>query len=185
MTERYYPIALVAVLFCGLLSPCAKPVLAQSDDAGLMLAKVFVNEAGMDAPDDHLAIANYSRRLARHRGVTMAVFLPSRLRRALAGASARVNRVWIANLDRSGNAPIGWDESRQPWSARRGQWLATLERADAFLRGEIDARDGCRPTSWGSPVWDREELDRAFARGAVAQACGDVKNVFYRFGGAR
>lgn len=151
-------------------------------DAGLLLARAMVNEAGFDGAADHLAIANYARRLARSHGEPFAVRLVARFTRALAPAHARRNRTWIAELDRSGNAPASWNESSQPWSARRGQWLATLARADAFLRGEIDAPDGCRPHAWGSPVYDREALERAFARGAVAQSCGDTKNVFYRFG---
>lgn len=101
--------------------------------------------------------------------------------RALAPESERRSRPWLANLDRSGNAPRSWPEDRQPWSERRQQWLDTLERADAFLAGDIDAPEGCRPQSWGSPVYDREAIERTLANGGVVVPCGETKNVFMRW----
>lgn len=160
---------------------CETKAEAQAQDVGLLLAKVFVSEGGFDGEADHLAIGRYTRNLALFWRSDMGVTLVRRYQRALAPAAERRGRRWLANLDRSLEAPEGWPEDRQPWSARRAQWAATLARADAFLRREIDAPPGCRPHSWGSPVYDAEEIARTLENGGFVVNCGETKNTFLRW----
>lgn len=177
-----HPIHLAAFTFAvGLTMHSCEPAHAQTDD-GLLLARVMVNEAGFDGSADHLAIASYTRGLARRWQMPIGAAMVRRYTRALAPASQRRDRPWIATLTRGDAAPVGWREERQPWAERREQWAATLARADAFLAGEIDAPDGCRPQSWGGSM-DQARIDRILARGGRVIACGDTKNVFLRFGG--
>lgn len=160
---------------------CMPTARAQVQDEGLLLAKVFVSEGGFDAPADHLAVARYTRGLSHFWRAPMGATLVRRYRRALAPASERRSRPWLANLDRSLEAPEGWPEESQPWSARRAQWAATLARADAFLRREIDAPPTCRPHSWGSPVYDAEEIASTIENGGFVVNCGETRNVFLRW----
>lgn len=156
-----------------------EPVHAQSQDEGLLLATVFVSESGFDGVADHLPIANYTRRLARHWGAPIGVAMVRRYTRALAPQEARRSRPWLANLSRAPGAPRGWNENAQHWSERDAQWRAALARADAFLAGEVDAPRGCRPKSWGSPDYDAEQIASTLARGGwVVTACGATRNVF-------
>lgn len=182
---RLHPLHLaIATFLVGVtLDQCPPaPAYAQQSDAGLMLARVFVNEAGFDGAADHLAIANYTRRLARHYRAPIDVTMVRRYTRALAPESERRDRVWIANLSRDDGAPRGWPEANQRWADRDAQWRAALDRADAFLRGEIDAPPGCRPHSWGSPDYDAEAIARTIANGGFVVNCGPgTKNVFLRW----
>ncbi len=175
------------LLMCLLVSGCGH-VQAQAPDEGLLLAMVFVSEAGFidtnrdpDGSADHLAIANYTRALARYWRLPMSAALVRRYTRALAPEEARRNRPWLANLSRAPGAPRGWREDRMRWADRDAQWRATLDLADAFLAGRVDAPDGCRPNSWGSPVYDADDIARTLARGGRVIDCGRTRNVFLRW----
>lgn len=156
---------------------------AQSRDAGLMLAQVFVSESGFDGTADHLPIARYTRNLSHFWGAPMDVAMVRRYRRALAPASERRSRPWLANLDRSGDEPRLWPHgsNSQPWSERRPQWLAALARADAFLERRVDAPAGCNPHSWGSPTYDAAQIQSTLANGGHIVNCGNTANVFLRW----
>jgi len=147
----------------------------------LLLARVFVSESGFDGVADHLPIARYTRNLSHHWRAPMGVTMVRRYTRALAPAEERRSRPWLANLDRSGDAPAGWPERDQAWSERRGQWLAALARADAFLAREVDAPAGCNPHSWGSPTYDAAQIASTIANGGFVVSCGNTANVFLRW----
>lgn len=155
------------------------PDTAWASDPGLVCAIVGTNEAGIDGLADHLAICEYIRRNARRAGLSIPAYAFRRFRRALALPGARHNRHWIANLSRSLDAPAEWPEARQAWAERQGQWTEALARADAFLAGETPAP--CSPSTWGSPLYDAEEIEALIAGGARVISCGLTRNVFLRF----
>lgn len=179
-----FGLACLAVERCGAAAQEPAPVEAPrppawAEDPALVLAIVGTNEAGIDGYADHLAIAAYVEREARRRGLSIPDYARARFRRALALPGERRNRPWIAHLSRSLDAPGEWPEDRQHWIERRDQWREALERMDRFVRGEV--RAPCSPSTWGSPVYDRDELDAAIENGARRLDCGATRNEFLAF----
>lgn len=154
---------------------CAHPAFAQSPDVGVLLARVGVNEAGFGDYADHEIIAHISIEQARDRGLMLPVYLFSRYTRALAPASERNGRQYIAGLNRAGDEPPGWD-STIDWSIYRPQWLRILARVDAVLAGRRRVR--CGASTWGGPVVDAERIAAKLADGWQVAQCGRTKNIF-------
>ncbi len=152
---------------------------AQREDTALLLAQICTNEAGFDGTADCLAITAMSIRQARLRHMTLPQYLRSRFRRALAPANERRNRPWIANLNRTHEEPSGCNRASQPWSARRSQWVALLDLMDRVVAQELIPR--CNAQTWGSKIYDRENIERILANGGYIVDCGNTKNVFLRF----
>lgn len=174
-------LAWALVMLCATIALHCEPIPAhaQSGDASLLLARVCVNEGGFSALADCDAIGAISIRQSRLRRMPLVAYLRARFLRALAPADQRRNRTWIADLQRNEHAPIGWPHESQPWSARRDQWRDLLARTDAIVAGEIEL--SCTAQTWGSEVYDREQIARILANGGRVVDCGATRNVFLRF----
>lgn len=166
------------LIACILCLQCSVPVCVLADDAGLLLARIAVSEAGFNDSDDGEAIALMSMRQARDRGMELVAFLRARYKRALAPASARRNRPWLAGLTRSLDAPPLWPHANQPWTARRGQWRDLLTRMDRVAAGR--SKLTCIAHVWGGPEVDAKRIARILANGGRIVSCGRTRNIFLR-----
>ena len=150
------------------------------DDLVLILARYGVHEADLrDAHADHLAVWEVLRQRAegplRH---VCGGDLRCAARRYSAGRSESVtndrNR-WVHGLNFAGTEPLGWP-SHARWSRNREAWLATIDRAEAWLAGHVRARCRFRPLHWGGMriARDRARADRAVLSGRWRNAqCRD------------
>ncbi len=151
-------------------------------DLVLALARVAYNEAGDNEPD--LALIWAATRahgetdrarlgfLYRHSPCATAQ-LPDSI------AYQRPGRCrWTRNLDHRGQQPRGWIPSRDGrWTSRdRDRWLAHLERAGEFVRGER-VLDVCPETPW---TWDgRRWIAERVAEGRRPLGCTGTLNEGY------
>lgn len=131
---------LLALIAFALLFVAARIVsaqdIAENDDAtALILAQAFIYEAGWEAADEHAAIAHCLAARAADRGVP----LQSHAIEYVALFDARVKNArkrWVMSLRLDARKPNHWPQHLS-WSAHSGLWLQAIERARAFLRGEL------------------------------------------------
>ena len=178
--NQTYPLAaaVLGFLLCLAESCHHAPAAAQCADVVLLLARVGVNEAGFHGHADHRAITAITIRQARRRGLELDTWTVQRFKRALAPAERRRDRFYIAHLRHDDTKPEAWNEDANRWSDYSAAWLQTLEEvADVIAHG---GRGECRATDWGSPVYDREEIDRKLANGWEVVDCGATRNTYLR-----
>jgi hypothetical protein len=163
-------LALAALLACSMARGQDDP---SRDATALGLLKAFVAEADLEATDDHAAIAHAMQRRAERRGVSLLEQVHAYVS-ALKPSHAPTDRTaWVLALESSCVRPEGfpsnlrWDDCQgRRCTPRRVRCLEALERAHAFLDGEL--RDPCGgATDWGSP-----RLSSDMARAARAVAAG-------------
>jgi len=153
----------------------------RSDDAtALVLGIAFVAEAGWDAADDHAAIAHVLQRGADRAGVSLrdyAVRYVSLLRVRDGQHVVQTRRAeWVRDLRLDARQPRGWP-SHLSWSAHVPRWLAAIERARAFLRGELpDPCAGQAVRHWGGA------MDRPRGGMVLARCSARTRNDFYAVG---
>lgn len=136
------------------------------------VARHCVSERSFADSDDCRVIAWIDQRNAERRGLTIGQWMAQGHSTHLRSPS----RPWIAELDATGRKPPSWPEGR-PWEAAREEWFRTL----AVVRGVLNGRShGCNgtPLVWGSPRFDRNRLDRWYARGYRRLRCGRTRNEF-------
>ena len=78
---------------------------------------------------------------------------------------------WVLALNLDATKPDGWPLSLS-WAAHADRWLRVVERARAFLRGEL--RDTCGAEHWGGP-----RVDVPRGRMVIAACSGSTRNTFY------
>jgi len=158
----------VGVLLGALLYSCDASAQEPDDATALVLAIAFVAEAGWDAEQDHAAIGHALRKRADRRGITLqqqAVEYVSAFR--VASPRSR----WLLALSLDARKPAGWPAALS-WAAHVPRWLRVVERARAFLRGEL--RDPCGAEHWGGAM--------DVPRGRMVRASCSTRNTFYRLG---
>ena len=180
MTRTLIAVAL-ALLFAVCTPPARTAADRDHDELVLLLARYGVHEANLrDAHADHLAVWEVLKQRAEGplwhvcRGDLRCAAL-----RYSAGRSENVtndrNR-WVLDLNFAGTEPEGWPRERARWSRARDAWLATLDRAEAWLDGNLRARCRYRPMHWGGMriARDRARADRAVLSGRWRNAqCRD------------
>ncbi len=143
--------------------------------AALLLARICVNEAGFDAPQDCVAIAEVVR---TNSGVITPGALELHAPRAT-GARAALNahQAWTQQLDAAGSEPASWHAAHPgvPWSRYRARWLRVLRGCELIVRGVVPAVCSRPPIAWGG-VMDRHIAQR---RGLVRVDCGVTRNEFW------
>lgn len=147
--------------------------IANAEETALVLAIAMVAEAGWDAPIDHAAIAHTLQRKADRHGLT----LEDVLVRYVAIYRIRSPRAqWVRDLRLDATKPDGWP-SHLSWSAHVDRWLVVVERARAFLRGELP--DPCHAEHWGMRTG--VDAQRAQRAGWILARCvgGQTKNAFW------
>lgn len=142
----------------------------QSEDDGLILARLTVHEAGFDSPADASLIH------AVLSGIVERDHVSYRRAAALAAprwSAGRTSRPWTLELHEDGRTPRGWRGAR--WSAYRERWGALLEHARRVVRGEIPSTCSSSPRVWGS----RADVARGRARGSVWRdaGCAGTRNL--------
>lgn len=155
------------------------------------LARVFVSEAGWDAPREHAALgwtlARRAQRLRERRGMGAQQVIRAIADRTLVEPRTDRQR-WLYALRLDGARPVEWERwTTARWGRRTDGWKAALTAARALVRGELaDPCDG--PSElWGSPTHpvDRAALERNIRAGVwVRVDCGleHRSNVFVRWG---
>lgn len=177
-----HPLPLAVLVFVvGLLADTCQPIAvrAQGADVGLLLARVAVHEAGFWRPADHRAIAAITVRQARRRGMELDTWIVRRFTRALRPAEELPGRRYIAGLSRSQRKPEHWRDDLNDWEGEYAPlWMTTLRNVDDVIaRG---GRGECLATIWGSPEYDRDEIEEKLANGWEIVDCGDTSNVYLR-----
>jgi hypothetical protein len=146
--------------------------ISRAQDPALVLARSMVAEANWRSPSDHVAIAYVIQKRSAARARASGVSLEGTALQYVSAFKVENARTrWVRALNLDAVEPEGWP-ARLSWTRHRPLWLEVLERARAFLRGELV--DPCRGLAdhWGGPMdvapphWVR--LD-----------CGDTLNTFY------
>jgi len=165
----------VGVLLGALLYSCEAKAQEPDDSTALVLAIAFVAEAGWDAEQDHAAIGHVLRKRAERRGIALrqqAVEYVS----AFKVASPRSR--WLLALNLDARKPDGWPSSLS-WAAHVPRWLRVVERARAFLRGEIADPCSAGVVHWGARTG--VDMTRARRAGMVLARCSArTRNAFWR-----
>ncbi|MCP4204257.1 MAG: hypothetical protein GY769_20260 [bacterium] len=178
----------LALLFltCTAVAPVgAEDEPRDHDDLVITLARYGIHEAGFfRAHADHLAVWEVLKQRAE--GPLRAECegdLRCAALRYSAGRSENVtnnrNR-WVLGLNFAAIAPESWpaDADWDRWY--REPWLETIDRAEAWLDGEIRADCKYRPLHWGGMrrARDRARANRAIASGRWRDAeCRDEEGV--------
>jgi hypothetical protein len=137
------------------------------DETTLALAMAFVAEAGWDAATDHAAIAHVlARKAERHRMPLLDVLV----RYVASQHVTDTRRPWLYELRLDATKPAHWPHSLA-WSAHVGRWLACVERAREFLRGDL--ADPCHAEHFGGV------MDTPRGRMQIAACSGVTRNTFY------
>lgn len=167
-------LALSLVLF---LSAFASRACAQNARDVLQLSRIAVSESGFDSEDDHRAILEVLRDVARRMGGVPVSMAAERYSSRVTGAMPPLNlrQAWIAELDLEGSEPSFWPPNGPPWAAYRAKWLAVVSRSRRLLveRGG----PGCGAENWGDRLHDRK---RAISYGWIEVDCGETKNMFWQ-----
>lgn len=166
-------LALSLVLF---LSAFASRACAQNARDVLQLSRIAVSESGFDSEDDHRAILEVLRDVARRMGGVPVSMAAERYSSRVTGAMPPLNlrQAWIAELDLEGSEPSFWPPNGPPWAAYRAKWLAVVSRSRRLLveRGG----PGCGAHHWG----DAKDAERARRYRWIEVNCGETKNYFFR-----
>jgi hypothetical protein len=166
------------VFDCGNIRPSHAAAQETDDPTVLVLAMAMVAEGNWDADKDHAAIAHTLARKATRHGlplVDVLVRYVSILRVDATGEfvvdSDRAR--WVRELNLDATKPDHWP-SHLSWSAHVDRWLAVVERARSFLRGELP--DPCGAEHWGGV----RAGDMPRGRMVIAACSGLTNNTFYR-----
>lgn len=168
-------------LFIGLgllvLSHWCAPQAHASNEERLLLARVFVSEAGFIESNDgagiHTVLINragrgsLSRMMRRYSPRATGTVPPLNARQA-----------WVSGLNLNLTRPHAWPESYPAWFTIRPKWQARLDEAAALLAEPHNPCDG-EPHHWGGPMDDH----RALAAGWVQLECGFTLNHFWQVPG--
>lgn len=125
-----------ALADCGDVDYRLTAVAQDVDEATvLVVAQSMVAEGDWRAVDDHAAVAFTLQRLARQRHVSLREHALDYVA-AFDSRNKKPRPIWIRNLNLAAVEPEGWP-ARASWEAHVDLWLAVIERARAFLRGEL------------------------------------------------
>ncbi len=151
----------------------------------------MVAEADLEAETDHACMAHALQRRASATDVSLDTMIGLYVSIMKRSHKLTSRSRWVLELDATGRRPpsfpdrLLWDSCRgKRCTSRRDLWLATLERARSFLRGELP--DPCHADHWGSRVLaaDVRRAKRAVREGrwAPAEPSGETVtvNAFYR-----
>lgn len=143
----------------------------------LMLAQLWVREAGFGADLDYAAIGHVLRRRAegplegRSLEAVIEAYGPSLLR----PLSDRGR--WVLALNAKGAEPAWWPE-RLRWQRFRGDWLRVYEMAGRFVRGE-EVGDPCPSAMhWGCSA--ARGCDEPRGAMVLHRCSARTRNRFYR-----
>lgn len=159
-----------APVVCSRVAPSGGDSVQLDDATVLALAVTYVAEAGWDAATDHAAISHVLKRKADRHHVPLLDVLVRYI------ASRRVTdtrRPWLYQLRLDATKPRDWPRNLS-WAAHVDRWLACVERARAFLRGDL--RDPCGAEHFGGV------MDVPRGRMRIAACSGLTKNTFYTVG---
>jgi hypothetical protein len=135
-----------------------------------VLLQVWWAESGPHAYRSHAAMAHVLQRYATAHGITLS---ESADRLVWQHSNAQVHRPWLRTLTASCARPDYVSE--RTWERRRPLCVALVERARAFMRGEL--RDPCpRAEGWRK----RGKATRRAKRNGWAVACVLGGNAFVR-----
>lgn len=147
---------------------------AQSPNVQLALAKICVNEAGLQLTDDCAAIAEVLRARSSVGRVTMGIM------RAYSGGvfdpARSDSRAWVSYLNPQGRKPQHWPENAS-WGRLRATWLAIYHRAGQILRGEITSQCVEPVDHWGGDM-DTEAFVAYYPNARIID-CGNTENNFW------
>ena len=175
---------LAAIAFAATLISVRIVNAQESDEAALVLAQAFVAEAGFDAPQDHAAIAHVLGRNAERIGIPLTDYAIRYVSLLRVNADGRhvvqsERAFWVRGLALDAHRPDGWPANLS-WAAHVDRWLATVERARAYLRGEL--ADPCAreaPQHWGARTG--RDMERATRAGWVLARCSaGTRNAVWR-----
>lgn len=146
-----------------------------SPSRATLLARLMVGEAGWRAEVEHAALAwtitRRARVMRRRRGWTWNETFERYTRSGYTARPHSSRHRWVAALDEHGERP-GAFPSHLSWPRHARRWQAVLDRARAFLRGQL-----ADPCSGPTEHWAAEWVG---PRGAMAEAdCGPTRNRFY------